>query len=564
MKKIKDLPIGSKIKFGKYQVESETPQPIIFIKADDNHYKDGDNPSIVDHVTLIAEKIIDLRAFDAIEPNNSDSSRKQYGNNRYSYSNQRQWLNSNQLNWFNKTHNVDEPPTNSGTGDYNTPYDTKAGFLNLFTTEEISNIVPTNLKVAKHSVDGGGREIVNDKVFLLSETEVGLGNENGIVEGKVFSIFSDNASRCINLTEQCFNNTKSTNKPSSQSSNWYWWLRTPYSSFSYNVWNVNSDGSLDYFSARSGDVGVRPALNLNAEVQVSDNLDSEGCYTLVYNQAPEISGSDGDLGSKTEGFAFLYSVNDKDTTDTLTITEKLDNIVINTINNAVRNQEYTIDLVPKFDELDLSQHTIKIEVTDGKSTTTRTHTFTKINTAPVISGTDENLGDVYQDFVKEYTIIDAENDNMTVVLKVNGVVKKTLENQPSGTTIKLGLNEYWSELAYDSTHTYLFEVSDKYHTTTRTFTFTKKDNRILCITKPIETSREVRKLTLSSVLKLGEFDTLTIYACNNGFDESPTWEECTNEYINKLPFFFKNKIKVNDKWGLSVKFDMRKHLSKTN
>ena len=64
-------------------------KPIIWKIADKGHtgYPSG-------AVTLITERIISLKCFDAIESGNSDGNRRSYGNNRWTLSNVRQWLNS--------------------------------------------------------------------------------------------------------------------------------------------------------------------------------------------------------------------------------------------------------------------------------------------------------------------------------------------------------------------------------------------------------------------------------------------------------------------------------------
>ena len=90
---LSNLEVGSKVKFGKYQVESETPETIVWTIVARNHVSEPSYPD--NSVTLHASKILDLRCFDAKEPNNSNSDRKNYGNNRYSVSNMHQWLNSN-------------------------------------------------------------------------------------------------------------------------------------------------------------------------------------------------------------------------------------------------------------------------------------------------------------------------------------------------------------------------------------------------------------------------------------------------------------------------------------
>lgn len=285
---ISNLPIGSKIKFGQYQVETESKQPIIWQIADKNHSGYPANS-----VTLITEKIIDLRGFDGKEAGNADANRVSSGSNRYRTSNLRQWLNSGGLAnaWFTaqnltdgtaNTNNHDAPPIDANMNQPTGYYD-KDGFLNCFSEQELNGILNTTLTVVKNTVtDGGSSETVTDKIFLLSTTEVGLPNENGIAEGNKLALFSDDASRLSYLTQQAFSNTLSTSKPSAIGNTWYWWLRTPNSGYSDNTRNVSTDGSLYNHIAYIGYLGVRPACNLLSDILVSDTIDSDGCYTAVW------------------------------------------------------------------------------------------------------------------------------------------------------------------------------------------------------------------------------------------------------------------------------------------
>ncbi len=287
---ISNLPIGSKVKFGQYQVETESKQPIIWKIADKNHSGYPANS-----VTLITEKIIDLRGFDGKEAGNADANRVSSGSNRYRTSNLRQWLNSGGLAnaWFTaqnltdgtaNTNNHDAPPIDANMNQPTGYYD-KDGFLNCFSTQELASILNTTLTVAKNTVtDGGSSESVTDKIFLPSTTEVGLANENSIAEGSLLPLFSDATSRLTYLTQQAFSNTLSASKPTAIGNAWYWRLRTPDSSNSYNVRLVHTDGSLNSSNAYYGIVGVRPACNLSSDILVSDTVDSDGCYTFVWTK----------------------------------------------------------------------------------------------------------------------------------------------------------------------------------------------------------------------------------------------------------------------------------------
>ena len=272
---ISALPVGAKVK------DTGTTyygSPIIWQVADKNHSGYPANS-----VTLVAANILKIVAFDAKESGNSDSNRRSYGNNRYALSNIRQWLNKSGSPWYVAQHSADATPS-SGNVSYN-PYDGQSGFLTDFSAQMKAALLDTTLTVAKATVDGGGSESVVDKVFLLSKQEVGLGSENSIAEGSLLALFSsDNSSRLCKPTANAVSNSTYIDSELSASQNWRWWLRSPYSSFSYGMRIVSRSGSSSGGSnANSGTYGVRPALNLSSGILVSDSADSDGAYTIVWN-----------------------------------------------------------------------------------------------------------------------------------------------------------------------------------------------------------------------------------------------------------------------------------------
>ncbi len=101
--KLSNLANKSKVKFGTIH-----GKPIIWLVADKNH---AGYPS--NSVTLVTNQIIKMLCFDAKESANSNRDRRSYGNNRYIYSNLRQWLNSAAAAgaWYTAQHSADAAPT---------------------------------------------------------------------------------------------------------------------------------------------------------------------------------------------------------------------------------------------------------------------------------------------------------------------------------------------------------------------------------------------------------------------------------------------------------------------
>ena len=166
-------------------------------------------------------------------------------------------------------------------------YQAEAGFLSFFEADFRNALLNDTITVAKNTVtDGGGSEQITRKVRLLTETEVGLGNENGIAEGTKWPLFTDNNSRLAYPTPEAVSKSEYTTSSLNASSPWYYWLLTPNAGGANDVRNVNSDGSLRWSNAYNGSHGVRPALFLAPDTLVSDTTDTDGAYILQWNQPP--------------------------------------------------------------------------------------------------------------------------------------------------------------------------------------------------------------------------------------------------------------------------------------
>lgn len=195
------------------------------------------------------------------------------------------------------------------------------------------------------------------KVFLLSGTEVGFSGVSYMnTEGAKLSYFNSASKRIA------YNGSSAA----------IWWLRSPYTGNNYNVWYVYTDGSY-YSHWYSNSFGVRPAFVLPSTLVVSDD------GTVSTNTAPAINASSTNLGKQNAPFNFAYTVTDADG-DTLTIAEKLDGKTTATRTGIASGTALTFEQTASaagFQKILNGNHTITVEVSDGKETVSTSATFTK-------------------------------------------------------------------------------------------------------------------------------------------------------------------------------------------
>lgn len=195
------------------------------------------------------------------------------------------------------------------------------------------------------------------KVFLLSGTEVGFSGVSYMnTEGAKLSYF-DSASKRV-----AYNGSSAA----------IWWLRSPRTNVNSGVWSVGTDGSSSYNWYNASD-GVRPAFVLPSTLVVSDD------GTVSVNTAPTVSTDGAALGQKNAAFAWKYTVRDADG-DALTVTEKLDGKATKTRTGVASGTALTFEQTASaagFQKILNGNHTITVEVSDGKETVSTSATFTK-------------------------------------------------------------------------------------------------------------------------------------------------------------------------------------------
>ena len=229
-------------------------------------------------------------------------------------------------------------------------------FYNLIDSQIRAVIKQVKIPYTNSGVQSGANGL-STKVFLLSGTEVGFSGVSYMnTEGTKLAYF-DSASKRI-----AYNGSSAAE----------WWLRSPYTYGGNFVWSVKSDGSNDYWSY-DNTYGVRPAFILPSTLVVSDD------GTVSVNTAPTVSTDGAALGQKNAAFAWKYTVRDADG-DTLTVTEKLDGKTTKTRTGVASGTALTFEQTASaagFQKILNGNHTITVEVSDGKETVNTSATFTK-------------------------------------------------------------------------------------------------------------------------------------------------------------------------------------------
>lgn len=169
-----------------------------------NHHKDVNHPN-EPTITLMTRKCIRRAPFDAIEATHPNIWVKNVGNERWSVSNIRQWLNSSSTNWYSAQHKYDTPPTIGNCYNYNSRLNNiflimnDRGFLSGFSDTIKSHLATTKIITALNSyeknISGVSYDKTNDKVFLPSITELFGSRNQSILEGSKMAYFSGDSMR---------------------------------------------------------------------------------------------------------------------------------------------------------------------------------------------------------------------------------------------------------------------------------------------------------------------------------------------------------------------------------
>ena len=300
------------------------------------------------------------------------------------------------------------------------------------------------------------------------------------------------------------------------------------------------------------------------KVIVTDGQGGTATRTWTFNRvnsAPTISGTDTNLGDKNIGFTYNYTVNDADG-DAVTVVEMLNDETLRTINNAPKGEQLSVSITSeKLYALGLNTvNNLVITATDGQGGTTyRRLTFKRTNSAPAISGQDEDLGQQTGSFAEKYTVTDVEGDNVVVTEFVDDKqIRSYQATLGQEETIELS-RENWLVLANGDHQLRVEAVDGNFATSVRVWNFSKKETVIAFqFAQPEETDARATKILITPTWHI-EGSVAKVEACNNAFDASPAWEDITAQVAINRAYNFLNQSKTAEKWGVNVRFTIEKN-----
>ena len=137
-------------------------------------------------------------------------------------------------------------------------------FLNLFESnirDAIKQVkIPYRQNGGSDGTDRNGANGLSCKIFLLSGREVGFTNNES-------SYFPNDGSKLDYFISGNTSSAQQRRVANLNGSATVWWLRSPRTNNTGDVWSVNSNGDYDYWSA-SVSYGVRPALVLPSDFRI--------------------------------------------------------------------------------------------------------------------------------------------------------------------------------------------------------------------------------------------------------------------------------------------------------
>lgn len=210
-------------------------------------------------LTLLSEKIIDLKPFDgahsgyfdkSVDGENYDRNAEYTAEQMIDFRGSNSWENSDIRSWLNSDEYpvYDTAPVDFSTDEHGNGFDLQSGFLSDFSAVEKSMLVENNLENG-----------ITDKVFLLSVDEI-----NRYKDAVGFPLYTKPTQSAIDSDETSWYNTY----VNSGAEDYIWATRTAVENTAHQIYAVNISLVDDFFTpqnAAAAGLGIRPAITISLD-----------------------------------------------------------------------------------------------------------------------------------------------------------------------------------------------------------------------------------------------------------------------------------------------------------
>jgi hypothetical protein len=159
-------------------------------------------------------------------------------------------------------------------------------------------------------------------------------------------------------------------------------------------------------------------------------------------------------------------------------------------------------------------------------------------------------------------------ESFVMTVKLDDVTIRTYNKNAGQSDLFAFTVDEWIQVL-NGTHTIkIIAQNPSSQITIRTLTFTKNVNSIEFIAPltPFYADDMPTEAIVQIIGSMPVGTTLNALICNNGYDDQPTWEDCTFAIQNNQKFVFTNVVKTAGSWGVKVhvKLDRGSALGQVN
>lgn len=569
--KLKDLPVGALVCDKKTMYDED---PILWRIAAKNHKGFPE-----DSVTLMSEKILCLKVYDAIEEDLYDHNPR--SNIEYKLSNINQWLNSDKEVWYSPTHTRDKPPSATYTKNLN-PYEDEKGFLTNFSSELKREVKDTDIACEERY--GAGMQRITVKVFLPSARELDMDSHSAYQHP--LELFLDNPNRRkAYVTNKVYEKNKNRTGIFPKEFRFSeglpapWWARPIYGRYhygnpffgdntiTYTSAGYNAQGATNHYTSTNGHKpsGIRPFINVSDGIEVDSILEDE-VYIILWNEPPSIPR---DLTfRRTVILNKAFSISWEESIDSDKMEgERVSYVLERRLDEGDWSEVYRGEERSYLDTVVEGNAKVnyRVKAIDGRRGESD---YLSGEEAVLVRNLDtmihsevrEKLGEKSGAFSIPYSLSDVlGGETCTVTEYVDGVQKRTFSGAVNQAySFSLGEDE-WKEVLNGKHNIRVKIVDSSNGEGEKVFTFSKNEKHIeVSLSTPLEADDRINCAVISLDAEIASGATLVVEVCNNGFDAEPDWQIVTEQVKSKRKIFFSNETKTAEKWGLNVRVRVEK------